>query len=212
MNRKHLSRRSTVLLSCAVAIMLPMHAFAGDATTKSYSEESKTESMKHKSSDMMDRAGSSASDLRMHLALETELANNDELSAMLINTDVRDGVALLEGEVKTDEQRELATELAESVEGVQSVQNELRVTGNQQTVGERLSQDAGDAALTARVKTRLLTSRNTSGLAINVDTENDVVTLNGEVETDAERELAVLIAANTPGVEDVRDNLSIEED
>lgn len=212
MNRKHLSRRSTVLLSCAVAIMLPMSALAGDATTKSQSEESRTEAMKHKSKDMMDRAGSAASDLRMHVALEAELARNDELSAMLINTDVRDGVALLEGEVKTDEQRELANELAESVEGVQSVQNELKVTGEQQTVGERLSQDAGDAALTARVKTRLLTSRNTSGLAINVDTENDVVTLNGEVENDAERELAVLIAANTPGVEDVKDNLSIEED
>lgn len=148
--------------------------------------------------------------MRMHLALEAKLAKTDQLSALAINTDVKDGVARLEGEVERDSQRKLATEIAASVDGVTSVNNELQVTGEQASLGDKIAEGMSDAALTAKVKSRLLASENTSGLKIDVDANDDTVTLSGEVESDTERELAVMIAANTAGVEDVRDNLSIE--
>ncbi|HUH00324.1 MAG TPA: BON domain-containing protein [Gammaproteobacteria bacterium] len=88
--------------------------------------------------------------------------------------------------------------------------NELQVTGEQASLGDKIAEGMSDAALTAKVKSRLLASENTSGLKIDVDANDDTVTLSGEVESDTERELAVMIAANTAGVEDVRDNLSIE--
>jgi hyperosmotically inducible periplasmic protein len=158
---------------------------------------------------MMDQAGEAASDMRMHMALEMKLATSDELSALMINTDVRDGVAHLEGEVGTEAQRDLAGEIARTLEGIRSVQNDLRVNADAQTLGEQLAEGIDDAALTARVKSRLLASENTSGLQINVDTTESVVTLSGEVDSDTERELAELIAANTPGVSSVRNELEV---
>jgi osmotically-inducible protein OsmY len=203
-------RRTTLLLSvAATALLLPLSASAGGQ----YGSDDKSDkSMQEQTRDMAEKAGDAASDVRMHLALEAELAQSDALSAIAIDTDVNDGVAHLRGDVQTDAQRQLATELAESVEGIQSVRNELVVTGDDPSVVQRLEHGVTDAALTARVKSRLLLSDNTSGLAINVDTDDDVVMLEGEVESEAERELAELITANTAGVEEVRNNLRIDKD
>lgn len=217
MNDNYPRRRSTLLLSCAAAMLLPLYACAEDSTTytaraEKSEDKSVTESVKETTRNTMDRAGDAASDMRMHLALEAKLAETDQLSALAINTDVKDGVARLEGEVERESQRELATEIAASVDGVTAVNNELRVTGEQANLGDRISEGLSDAALTAKVKSRLLASENTSGLAIDVDSSDDTVTLSGEVESETERELAVTIAANTAGVKDVRDNLSIDRD
>ena len=241
----HLSRRSTLLVSCAAALALPLAACSDDQATRNAERtaqaedarqaeaaraeearqdargsmmedegdmDSSVDSMQHRAGEMMDQAGDAASDMRMHMALEMKLATTDELSAMMINTDVKDGVAHLEGDVGTDAQREMAGELARTVDGVTSVQNDLRVTGDAETLGEQLAQGVTDAALTARVKTRLLASENTAGLQINVDTQESVVTLSGEVDSDTERELAELIAANTPGVSSVTNELGIGND
>jgi hypothetical protein len=44
---------------------------------------------------------------------------------------------------------------------------------------------------------------------VDVDTQNKVVTLSGEVETSAQKEHAVMIARNTDGVADVIDQLRV---
>jgi len=170
------------------------------------------DSMQHRAGEMMSQAGDAASDMRMHMALEMKLATNDQLSAMMINTDVKDGVAHLEGEVGTDAQREMAGELALTVDGVKSVMNDLQVNADAKPLGERLAESVDDAALTARVKSRLLASENTSGLQIDVDTNDSIVTLSGQVESETARELAELIAANTPGVSSVRNELNAGND
>jgi hyperosmotically inducible periplasmic protein len=212
MNHTHdvRTRRTRLLLSlAAMALLLPLSASAGD---RYGSDDKSDKSMQEQAREMTEKAGDAASDVRMHLALEAKLAQSDGLSAIAIDTDVNDGIAQLRGDVQTDAQRQLATELAESVEGIKSVRNELVVTGDDPSVAQRLKHGVTDAALTARVKSRLLLSENTSGLAINVDTNDDVVMLEGEVESEAERELAELIAANTVGVEEVRNNLRIDND
>jgi osmotically-inducible protein OsmY len=67
----------------------------------------------------------------------------------------------------------------------------------------------GDAALTAKVKTKFLADTSISGLKIDVDTKNDVVTLNGTVPTAAEKRHAVEVARATDGVKSVVDNLKV---
>jgi osmotically-inducible protein OsmY len=99
-----------------------------------------------------------------------------------------------------------------TVDGVKSVMNDLQVNADAQTLGEQLAAGVDDAALTARVKSRLLASDNTSGLQIDVDTKGSVVTLSGKVGSDTERELAGLIAANTPGVSSVNNELDAGND
>jgi hyperosmotically inducible periplasmic protein len=209
MNIIHPERRNTTLLTvsiAAAALLLPLSASAYE------SRDSKDQAVGEQAREIADKAGDTASDIRMHLAIETKLALHDELSALMIDTDVKDGEVRLQGEVKSSTERELAEELAKSVEGVKSVRNDLEVKGDEPTLAERLMDGASDAALTTRVKSRLLASSNTPGLAISVTTDNSIVTLSGEVESDTERELAELIAANTSGVEGVRNDLRIGND
>lgn len=158
---------------------------------------------------LMERASDAGTDVRIHLELEAALAQSDELSALEIGTDVQDGVVHLSGAVETGARKELAAELAKSIQGVTSVQNALEVVGEEPGILERMQESVGEGALTARVKTRLLASRNTSGLKIDVSTDGDVVMLDGAVSSETERELAGLIAANTAGVAEVRNELNV---
>jgi osmotically-inducible protein OsmY len=132
---------------------------------------------------------------------------------------VNDGVAWLRGTVESDIDRDLAGEIAESIDGITKVKNELSVdkaktqaaTGSNDAMERKgFKQSVLNATLTARVKTQLLMNGNTSGTAINVDSKDGVVTLSGMVESDQEKELAVRIASNTTGAQSVNELLTAE--
>src|SRR6185295_10450514 len=80
------------------------------------------------------------------------------------------------------------------------------------TAGPALAQGdaAADAATTAAVKTKLLGDTKVAGLNINVDTKDNVVTLTGKVQSDAERTEAVRLARTTTGVKDVINKLTVD--
>src|SRR5262245_12684322 len=66
-----------------------------------------------------------------------------------------------------------------------------------------------DAGLTTAVKSKLAADDMVKAYKVDVDTQNKVVTLSGEVDTSAQREHAVMIARNTKGVVDVIDQLRV---
>ena len=66
-----------------------------------------------------------------------------------------------------------------------------------------------DAALTAAVKAKLLADPDVSGLRIDVDTTNGVVTLNGDVASQTQATEAETIARNTEGVRNVVSKLRV---
>jgi osmotically-inducible protein OsmY len=51
---------------------------------------------------------------------------------------------------------------------------------------------------------------NTGGMAINVDSEQGVVTLSGVVKSDEEKDLAIKLASNTSGANSVTDRLVVK--
>ena len=67
-----------------------------------------------------------------------------------------------------------------------------------------------DAGVTAAVKSKLLGDTKVSGLAIDVDTKDNVVTLSGKVHSATEKNEAVRLAKGTHGVKRVVDNLTIQ--
>ena len=69
------------------------------------------------------------------------------------------------------------------------------------------SQTVSDAAITAKVKTAFAADELVKAHRINVDTVQGVVTLNGTVNSAAEKQRAMDIARRTEGVHSVRDNL-----
>jgi hyperosmotically inducible protein len=74
---------------------------------------------------------------------------------------------------------------------------------------DRAGEAIGDAAVTAAVKSKFLADTAISGLKIDVDTKNNVVTLTGTVPTAAEKTRAVSVARGTEGVKSVVDRLKV---
>ncbi len=66
-----------------------------------------------------------------------------------------------------------------------------------------------DAEITTAVKSKLLGDGKTPGLKIDVDTDNGIVTLNGDVATAEARAEAVRLARSTKGVKRVVDKLTV---
>lgn len=66
-----------------------------------------------------------------------------------------------------------------------------------------------DAAITSAVKAKLLADTTVKGLRIDVDTDNGMVTLNGNVTSRAEADRAMMLARNTEGVKGVHDNMKV---
>lgn len=166
-----------------------------------------------------DKENTEISDVWAKASLATTYTLNRHLNAFDINIDVVDGVATLNGAVESDIERDLAEELALGVEGVRDVKNNLEVRPD---ALDQLSQrthasdkndfmrKVEDANVTAKVKSQLLWNRNTSGMAIDVDTRMGVVTLTGSVASQAEADLAKQIAKNTADVIGVQSKLKIE--
>lgn len=143
----------------------------------------------------------------------TAFALNRHLSPFAIDVDIENGVATLTGEVESDVERDLAEQVALGVEGVNEVDNQLRVSGEgaQRTAdGDRTFSDRfNDATTTATVKSKLLWNRNTEGLDIKVNTRNGIVTLEGRAGSEAASELAERLARNTEGVRQVENKLTV---
>ena len=75
---------------------------------------------------------------------------------------------------------------------------------------ERAAVVLDDASVTAKVKSALIADPNLKGLSIDVDTSQNVVTLNGTVQTEAARSDAERVAKQVEGVREVKNNLLVK--
>jgi len=150
---------------------------------------------------------------------EATLLFNGNLDSFDINTDVKNGNVVLTGKVENSVDKKLAEELVANIDGVTSVDNKLTVVADndmhsdmsddmEEGVEEGTS-ELTDAKIATVIKTRLLMDTDISGFDIDVDVENGVVTLTGEVDSDAERDLAIEIAKNASDVKDVESDLRV---
>jgi hyperosmotically inducible periplasmic protein len=73
----------------------------------------------------------------------------------------------------------------------------------------RAGQIAEDAAITAKVKSKLIEDKNVSAMKINVDTFYNVVTLHGDVPSEKMADRAISLARSVKGVKGVRSQLVI---
>ncbi len=188
------------LISMIVATTLTTAAYAGDMDTDNKWEKG-------------------AKDAWIDGKAEATLLFNGNLDSFDINTDVKDGNVVLTGKVENSVDKKLAEELVANIDGVVSVDNKLTIVADDDMDSD-LSDDAEDvvdegtseltdAKIATVIKTRLLMDTDISGFDIDVDVENGVVTLTGEVDSDAERDLAVEIAKNASDVKDVENNLRV---
>lgn len=163
--------------------------------------------------------------------IKSKMAADDAVKAYQIDVDTSNGVVTLSGDVDSSLAKERAVQIARATDGVRDVVDNITVTATAPTGGllddrddadndrepdnaaergiGRTTAAAGDAAITSAVKAKFLADTTVSGLKIDVDTSNGVVTLTGNVSSKAEAERAVMMARNTEGVTRVVNNLRV---
>jgi hyperosmotically inducible protein len=113
----------------------------------------------------------------------------------------KDGVVSLTGTVSEESHKSLAQETVASLPGVKSVDNRLEVKG------EHPSENS-DAWLSAKVKTTLLFHQNVSAMT-EVNTKDGIVTLKGDADNQAQKDLTTEYAKDVEGVKDVRNEMTV---
>ena len=192
------------ILSIIVATSLSTAAVAGDMNS-----DSQTDNAWEKG----------AKDAWIDGKAEATLLFNGNLDSFDINTDVKNGNVVLTGKVENSVDKKLAEELVANIDGVTSVDNKLTVVADSDMHSDMSddmeegveggTSELTDAKIATVIKTRLLMDTDISGFDIDVDVENGIVKLTGEVDSDAERDLAVEIAKNASDVKDVESDLRV---
>ena len=153
------------------------------------------------------RATKTAAAVRAALELDRELASYP------IDVDAGDhGVVILRGEVPSAVVRAAAEGRAAAVPDVRQVVNELRVNPEMPRAadsGRTLGESFDDRTLEAKVKMALSLDRGLKGTDIDVRSYRRQVTLRGQVDAPAQRQLAVDIARRTGDAAGVTDEIGV---
>jgi osmotically-inducible protein OsmY len=108
----------------------------------------------------------------------------------------------LTGTVAEESHKSLAENTVASLPGVKSVDNQLKVSGEQPA-------EHSDAWITTKVKTALLFHRHVSATGTTVYTKDGVVTLQGEASSLAQKELTTEYARDIDNVKEVKNEMTI---
>jgi hyperosmotically inducible periplasmic protein len=139
-------------------------------------------------------------DAAIQAKVSRQLASKNEFHN--VQAGVGDGIVTLSGSVDIYQQKLDAAKKIRKTENVQGVRNLIVVSGK----------NVPDADLAAQLDRKLYYDRMGYDIAFNFVTasvENGVATLNGETRTDVDRDSALALVDNTPGVRDVVNNTKV---
>lgn len=135
------------------------------------------------------------------------------LRANDLEVKVVDGRATLTGIVEEDVNKELAGELALGVDGIRAIDNQIEVKADHAAKPDSrrtvYATRVDDASLSAAVRSKLAWSQQLNDGRTRVSTQQGRVTLKGEVDSAADKDLAQRLAAGTRGVASVDNQLRV---
>lgn len=120
-----------------------------------------------------------------------------------IKTQARNGVVTLTGTVAEESHKALANETVVNLPGVERVDNQLQLKG---------PAEESDGWISMQVKYSLLYNRHVSGINTKVFVTDGIVTLQGEANSQAQKDLAGEYAKDIKGVKDVKNELTIAKE
>lgn len=149
-------------------------------------------------------------DATISASIKYKLIWNAKTDALGIHVDTSNGEVTLAGAAQTPSEKALAGRIARNTEGVLGVTNNIKVVGAtgaavsvKSAVVAANTEKASDAWITTKVKSSLMFTRGTDVFRIRVSTLGGVVSLDGVVDTAAERDLVVEVAEDVRGVKRV---------
>lgn len=119
-----------------------------------------------------------------------------------VKVKAKDGVVTLTGTVEDKDARALAVDTVENLPGVTSVNNQIEIAP--------AHEERSDAWIALKIRGRLLVKGNVSAAATKVAVSEGVVTLSGEVDNLAQKELTGIYASEIEGVRSVNNDLVVD--
>jgi len=155
-------------------------------------------------------------DATITASVKSQLLWNAHTDGVDIHVDTSNSRVTLTGTVASGAEKDLAGQIAKNTKDVLAVSNQLLVSGKPGTMAQaedeirvaaRESKDGmTDGWITTKVKSSLMLTRDVDGLGISVTTDNGLVKLAGNVNSQAEKQRAIEVAQNVRGVKKVDAN------
>lgn len=159
-------------------------------------------------------------DAWVETSVQSRFYGEDAVRGRNISVNANGGVVTLRGTVDTEAARQQAVTLARGVEGVTTVNDELRVVtatdGPRATAGDTVGtagrdDDRSPAWITTKIQAQYFVNPEIKPWNIDVTTQNNgVVILEGVVDEPVDKTEAVRIARETEGVTRVEDRLRVK--
>ena len=140
------------------------------------------------------------SDAWIQMKLKTMLKLHRNLHNANVEITVRDGRVNLQGEVGSQAEKELTTELVRDVEGVKEVDNEMTVAKARHEEHKTVGEFVDDASIYSQIKLALVFHRGTNVFKTDISVERGVVTVSGKAKSAAEIELVSKRIEDSHGV------------
>ena len=139
--------------------------------------------------------------------IESSVSNSYVFSNYLKGDNIvvhsQDGVVTLTGTVADDNHKFLAQNTVENLPDVKSVDNELKVK-------EALPAAYSDAWIGLKIKAALLFHRDVSAVRTQVDVKDGMVTISGDADSEAQKELTAQYAKDVDGVKGIINMMDIK--
>ena len=177
---------TTAAILMTLVVAAPLALGATDAEAQTTTQEAKT----------------MVNDSWLTSKTKISLFADERVKGTQISVDTAKGVVHLRGKVDSAQAKSAASDVAQGVEGVKSVKNDLQVV----TPEARQAVDANDKDIAKAVETRL--GMDSQLKMVDVRTDAGVVTLTGQVATIDVSAKASEAARGVPGVKSVKNELA----
>lgn len=151
--------------------------------------------------------GDRVADATTTATVKSKLLWNRNTGGLEINVSTDNGNVALEGEADSEASKALAERLAANTDGVHSVDNRIRVieaSPEDEDASRGIEDVVTDSWITTKVRSTLIFTSDVPARSIGIDTKDGVVTLDGEVNSAATRELAIELASDIRGAREVK--------
>jgi len=152
----------------------------------------------------------SSSDLLISDKVQSTLMFHRSVNSEMTRIEVKDGVVTLRGTATSQAQKDLTSEYARDIEGVNDVINKMIVSNaTNNSLPSTIVEYMDDVSINSQVNMALLFHRSTSFLHTMSSTKNGVVTLTGRAKNSAEIDLVTKLVSDIHGVRSVNNQMSI---
>jgi hyperosmotically inducible periplasmic protein len=182
----------TSTFALGLIAVAPVMAMAGE----------KTDEVKEKTKSTTEEAKGAVSDSWITSKTKIALFSDDRVKGRQVTVDTEHGVVHLRGKVDTSEAKMAAAQVAQGIEGVKSVKNDLQVVAPE----ERSAVKANDKEIAKEVETHI--KKDAQLKKVDVRADAGVVTLTGEVPSIGASARASEVARSVAGVRSVKNELA----